>query len=154
MFDEVEEGLLSPVHVVEADDQRRLQCRGLERLSHRPENIVHRRHLASASEEGGDPRASNRVDSELLQPRRRFLPEELDEYLDDRPERDAVAVGETLTPEDARAGERGEELVAETRLSDAGGPEHREEMGCPFGRHAFPGLCQQFSFAFLPMIGA
>ena len=75
---------------------------------------------------GGDPRASNRVDSELLQPRRRFASRSWTS-IDDRPERDAVAVGETLTPEDARAGERGEELVAETRLSDASGPEHRED---------------------------
>ena len=121
MLDEVEEGLFSPVHVVEEDDQRRSRRRGLERLSHRPEEIVHRRRLASAPEEGGDPLGSNRVDSELLQARRRFLPEELDEYLDDRPERDAVAVGETLTPDDAGAVERGEELVGETRLPDAGG---------------------------------
>jgi hypothetical protein len=75
VFDEVEEGLFSPVHVVEADDQRPSRCRGLERLSHRPEEIVHRRRLTTAAEEGRDPLGSNPVDSELLEARRRFLPE-------------------------------------------------------------------------------
>jgi hypothetical protein len=52
-----------------------------------------------------------------------------------------------VTPDDAGADERGEELVGETRLPDAGGTEHCQEMGCPFGRDAFPGFCQQSALA-------
>ena len=118
MLDQVEEGRLTPVDVVEDTNERRFGRCLLERLAKGPGDLVRRRRLLRVTENGGDCGGGRLV----RRPR-----SELEERLGHGPVGDSFAVGEAASTHDLGV-EAGEELVHESRFTDAGGPEDREEL--------------------------
>ena len=104
---ELEEGRLRPLDVVEDHDERPLERFLLQDVPRRDRGLGRRRHP--------EHRLGVRV--------------QLEQHLDERPVRDALAVVEAATSDDARAAvDVAHELRDEPRLPDAGRPEQREEL--------------------------
>src|SRR5204863_6483151 len=122
--------LFAPLDVVE-DDRERLLGRGpLQRLAYGPGDLVRRCRGFRLPEEGPDRGRSGLVRGECR---------ELLQYLDDRPVRDSVAVGEAATAND-RSLQRPEELCDEPRLADARIPDDGHQLAAPLALHALPGI--------------
>ena len=118
MLDQVEEGLLPPVHVVEDADERPLGGDRLEQLAEGPGDLLARGDQLLVAEKSTDRlrRGCIRLDCREL----------LDD-LHDRPVGDALAVGQAA-PADDECVERAEELGRQAGLADPGGPEDREQL--------------------------
>ena len=116
VLDEVEEGRLGPVDVVEGDDQRALGGKLLEHAARGGKDLV-------------------------AAPLQRFLAAPgLAEQLAQRPERDPLSVGRAAADEHRRfRRDAGEELPGEPRLADPRLPEERRLPGAAAAR----GLCEE-----------
>ena len=121
LLDEVEEGLLAPVDVVEHADDGLLGGRRLEQLAHRPGDLLGRARRVRRPEQpaqgGDDPRVRKLVE----------LVGQLPDDLRDGPVGDAVAVGEAAALEGTRAVEAAEKLRDEPRLAHPGRPDDRDQ---------------------------
>ena len=100
MLDQVEERRLTPVEVVEEDDERALRGGLLEELANRPRDLLRGRRRLGLAEERGD--RVRRLE------RGRGRAAELLHDLDHRPVRDPLAVGETAALDDPRVDAREE----------------------------------------------
>ena len=109
MLDQLEEGRLGPVEVVE-DEHERLPAR--ERLAEPPEQP---RDLGGGRWGLGLEGSEDRIAL--------FAPRRVPENLAQRPVRDAVAVREAAAPERRDALRAADEFRGEPRLADAGGPD-------------------------------
>ena len=118
MLDQVEEGLLSPLDVVEDDDERSGR---LEQLAEGPGDLLTRR-LNALTEKRTDRRCSPRFNLDVFQ---------LLDCFDDRPVSDSLAVGEAAAADDAHAG-LGDQLGRQARLADPGRPEHGDQLAARF----------------------
>ena len=137
--DQVEEGLLGPVDVIDHDDERSLGGQRLEHARDRPERLLDREHGVDQTDRRADPLRHVRAlrPEERLELGARVLqrvavadPGDLPHDLGERPEGDAVAVGETAPTE--RCGGVGrslEERTQEPGLPDARGTDHGRELG-------------------------
>ncbi len=159
VIDQVEQRRLGPMHVVEHDHERPAPRQRLQERPDRPERLVHAgraladpdhlRHafggLLAAAFAGNDPRD--------LAPRlgRRVAVGQagrLGDDLDDRPERDPLAVRQAPPPERDRARTRGgEELLDQARLADARRSQDREQLALPAGDGPLERLPQQGGFS-------
>ena len=106
-LDQVEERLLAPLQVVEADDERRLL---LEQLAERPRDLVRARRPVALAEQRSQRGRGLLVGGQGV---------ELLHDLDDRPVGDPLAVGEAAPADDACL-DAVERLRDEARLADAG----------------------------------
>ena len=130
VLDEVEEGRLGPVHVVEDGDERPLARERGDELPRAPEELLDRKLRAGEADgrrdaldhgvtfilrDEGAEFAARRVRRVVL-----VDPGCVAHELDERPERDPLPVGEAASAADAGlAGERGRERLDEARLADA-----------------------------------
>ena len=133
-LDELEEGLLPPLDVVEDDHERRLL---LEQLAERPGDLVGAGAGVALPEQ-----RPNRG-------RRRFVARQradLLHHLDDRPVGDPLAVGETAAAHDPSVDPL-ERLGDEPRLADAGVADDRHELAAQAGERAIPGIGQLLQLA-------
>src|SRR5205823_11718078 len=102
MLDEIQEGLLAPLDVVEQADDGLLGRLRLEQLAESPRDLV-RRSGGTGLPEHDFERASGDV------VRQDVCPADLLDDLDDGPVRDALAVRETTAVHDRRLVERAQE---------------------------------------------
>ena len=101
-------------------DERPLRGDRLEQLAERPGDLLARGAQLPLAEQGADRRrARDRVAASLGQ---------LLDDLDDRPVRDALAVGEAAAAHDGASSSAARNSADEARLADAGGAEDREEL--------------------------
>jgi hypothetical protein len=147
-LDEVEEGGLRPLKVVEDEQQGEIEGERLEQLADRPERLVARGLGVGAPDSRGDPRRNDlRVRVVGKQRGDRFGrrgPRGLLHDLGERPERDALPVGEAATGQDrGPARNQGAELGGQARLADSGGTEEREERRRPLSGDTVEGLLEQ-----------
>ena len=134
MLDEIEEGLLAPVQVVEhAEEWPGVRGR-LDRLPERPGDLLARGCKRLLAEQRTDGRGDRRLELRVRQ---------LLQHLQDRPVRDALAVGQARPLHHVRFRCRGDELGAEARLPDSRRPEDREQVTRALGAHALPGVGEQ-----------
>ena len=140
MLDQVEEGLLSPVDVVEHTDERSALGLLLEQLAEGPGDLLGRRALVRLSEQGLERGRSIRIvgqDVQLLQD------------FDHRPVRDPFAVREA-----AAANEQGlevvQELLGEARLADAGRTQHGEQLARAVSLSSGEGVAKGLQLALPP----
>ena len=126
-LDEVEERLLAPLQVVEADDERRLL---LEQLAERPGDLVRARRTVALAEQR--PQRGRR----LLVGGQRV---ELLDHLDDGPVGDPLAVGEAAPADDACL-DAVERLRDQARLADARVADHRHELAGRLRQRPVPRL--------------
>ena len=144
VLDKVQERGLGPLKVVEHHHERALPRQRLEQPTSRPEDLLARAEPGSAEPDrlgqDSDDLLGLRLLAELLPDRlseRRALPvlvhvDEVPHDLAERPVGDALAVGEAAPAEHARAlTEALDELVDETRLSDARATQHGHEVTGP-----------------------
>jgi hypothetical protein len=116
VVDEVEEGRLGPVQVVEDDDDRRKR---FEQAPDRPVDVAALR-SNGAEADRTDDRVRRLLTEEPHQLLARIGAADLLHDLAQRPVRDAVAVRQTAADEHARVARRPHELAHEPRLADAG----------------------------------
>jgi hypothetical protein len=126
VLDQVEEGGLGPMEVLEDDDERSLGGERLEQLPDRPVRLLRRGGGAGQPEElrealhddrrvGHPPEEAADLPADLLRAVQIGDTGDRGEDLDDRPVRDAVAVGEApAVRDDDVVGEEGDELLDET----------------------------------------
>ena len=132
-FDEVEEGLLAPLDVVEDDHQRRLL---FEQLAERPGDLVCARPLLALTEQRADRRCRGRVGRQRI---------ELLDHLDHGPIGDPLAVWETAATDDPHV-ERGQRFRNKPRLADPRVADHGDELALS-GHGALPRLPDEPQFA-------
>ena len=133
VLDEVEECLLAPLDVVEDDHQRLVRGGALERLAKGPCDLVGGGGVVALAEQGpnrSDGRLVGRKDVELLQ------------HLDDRPVRDALAVGQAATVDHPSA-HQPDSLRHEPRLADSRVTDDRDQLAPRLIARAFPGAPQR-----------
>ena len=143
VFDEVEHRRLRPVHVLEAEDERPVVRKRFADLAEGPVRLL-RPGRPAARRRSGQP-----LDDELAfiwicdQPRNARVAAEVAQHLVDRPERDAVAVGEAPADEHGRAlANLVEQLGHQPRLADSCRSEEREQRARPLGDGALVGPAQ------------
>ncbi len=120
MLQEVEQGRLGPMDVLDDERDRLLACATLERLPDRPEDVLR----CDFRKRGG----------ELV------LGVGLAEDLDEWPVGDALAIGEAATGQDARlVGQHRDELEGKPRLADPRRPEDGDEPAASLGNGAVEG---------------
>ncbi len=136
VLDEVEKGVLSPVDVIEDDDER---SSSLEQLAEAPGDFLTRR-WDVAAEKRTDRLRSLRLHRNVRQLLHDF---------DDRPVGDPLAVGEAAATNDADAG-LGDHLGRESRLADPGRAEHGDELAAHLCPRAHPRLAQRHQLSFPP----
>ena len=129
VLDEFEEGLLSPLDVVEDDDERGGR---LEQLAEGPGDLFPGRRDVLA-EERADRACRLRLDLDAG---------ELLDDLDDRPVGDPLTVGEAAAANGAHAG-AGDQLGRQTGLADTGRPQHGDDLAARLLLRAFPGREQR-----------
>ena len=130
MLDEVEEGLLTPLDVVEQHDERR---RGLELLAERPRDLVRRAGGVALPEQRAQRRRGRRVGRQRA---------ELLDHLDHREVADPLPVGETATVHHPRIEPR-DQLGSQARLPDPGLTDNRHELAALTLDDAPPGSPQE-----------
>ena len=126
-LDEVEKRLLSPLDVVEANNQWRLL---LEQLPERPGDLVGAGNRLALPEKRPDCIRPGLVARQRI---------ELLHHLDDGPVGDALAVGETAAAHYLCVDLR-ERLRHEPRLADAGIPDHSDHLAAGAGQRAVTGV--------------
>jgi hypothetical protein len=134
VLDQVEEGLLAPVQVVEDAHDRLLGGRGLELLAEGPGDLLARRDELSAAAQCPDRLSCRSVQVRL----RKLL-----QHLHHRPVGDALAVRQAAPASDGGLAERGDELGREAGLAHSGGTEDREELAGALGDDALPRVREQ-----------
>ena len=135
--DEVEEGLLGPMEVVDDDDQRPAGRDRLDQPARRPECLFDRERARGQPDGGLEPLRHSAVGGEhrpdpLARGLRRILVGDagcLPDHLGQRPERDALAVRQAPAAQDRDAVGAAHELLQQARLPDAGWSEDRHEPG-------------------------
>ena len=159
MLDQIEKRRLCPMDVVEHDDECASASHRLQEPARRVEAVLGSgAPLGEADELGdtlGDERGLRFVAHELdesclalLDGRRVVEPGEILDRLEQRPERDAVPVGQTAaTGDECARGDVFEEVPGEPRLADARGPEHREELARAVGNRLLERVVQPPPFA-------
>jgi hypothetical protein len=135
VLDEVEERRLAPLDVVEDDHERAFVRMGLEQLARGPERLLAGSGVVLEPDGRRDPVGDQPRVLVSLQLRRDagddLLAVQLSHRLEERPERDPVAVRETAPAGDGgRVGDLLEELLDQARFPDPGGAEHGEEVAC------------------------
>ena len=157
VLDQVEEGRLGPVDVVEHHGHRPVAREVLEELADAPERLLGRDGLAPREEAGDqrhdpvgivgagrDPRELRAGDADVVGS---LHAGRLLHHLGQRVERDALPVGQAPAPEEDRRGRRpDEELLDQARLPDAGGPEEREQVRGALGHHPLQGALEHLEF--------
>ena len=128
VFDEVQDGGLGPMGVLQEDDERTSSGERLEELPCCPERL-----LVGGLTPGEPDRAENsvgdRVGVLLAVERLRKVADLADDFAE-RPERDPLAIGRAVPLKHRRFFADGTyELSREPRLADAGRAEDREELG-------------------------
>ena len=135
VFDHLEQRRLCPVDVVEHGDERSPPPERLEEPADRPRGLDRPR--AVQAEHPGQVRGDGLAVRCALEQLAEFGPRPfgrvvlrdaggLDRHLGDRPEGDALAVGQAASREHLRsAGDRGDELPDQARLADARRPQAR-----------------------------
>ena len=129
MLDQVEEGLLAPLDVVEDDDERRP-----------PRSSSSLRNAQAIS--SADVARSVSPSSEPIAAAARLVRGqhvELLEHLDHRPVGDPLAVGEAAAADDAAPRARPSDLRDQPRLADAGLADDRDQLAALLGQRALPG---------------
>ena len=156
---EIEERRLGPLEIVEEQEQRLTGGEDLEEPSEGPERLLdgrlRPREADEARHEVGDTlRALARPDHGEQFPLRvpgrvqDREPGRLTHDLDDRPERDALPVGEAPSTEDGRVRiDLGGELLHEPRLPGTGRSQDREEMAGAIRRDPLERLSEQRQLA-------
>ena len=134
VLDQVEEGFFRPVQVVPHDDERALARGLLEQTSHRERDLFLRGD-ALVPEHDAERPCDARIELALLRP-------QLLHRLDERPVRDALAVGEAPAAHHGRV-DPAQELRDEARLADAGDAEQREELAREVRRGDVERLAQE-----------
>ena len=140
VLDQLEEGLLAPLDVVEDAEQRFLCGFRFEELPESPRDLVGCRRPVSLSQHGLERLPGGGLDEGV---RVRDL---LDD-LDDRPVGDPVAVGETPAAHDRRPVDRRQELRDQPRLPDAGRAQDGEEIAGAFAGDVVEGVAEELQLA-------
>ena len=146
MLDEVEEGELRPVEILQHEDERALACEGLDQLADGPEGLLSGpappfRHTDRLRDAVGYRRGVGLVPEESLDARPIQASGRGPHNLRQGPERDPLAVGKAAPHEDGRPPLHGvDQLLGETGLSDPGVTEHREYVCCTPRDAALEGL--------------
>jgi hypothetical protein len=122
LLDEVEEGGLAPLDVVEDADERLLASGRFEQLAYREGDLLGGIHRLFGAQQSTERREYVRVERQLFKARL-----ELPQDLYDGPVRNSLAQGDTAAAHDVRAREGADELVCEARLADAGRAEDGHE---------------------------
>ncbi len=146
MLDELEEGLLAPLDVVEDAEERLLGRPRLQQLAEGPGDLVGRRHRVSFTQHGLKGVPGGAVDERLGS-------RDLFDDLDDRPVGDALAVGEAAAADHRRAVDPAQELGDEPRLADACRPQDREEMAGALAGDVVEGVPEEVQLAVSPHHG-
>ena len=133
ILDQVDEGRLGPLKVVEADDQRLLARQVLEQAAHRPHRVLGRsRHLPEADrprQTRRDPPRFRFVLHQLLDRLLRELACRAADEVSERPVRDALPVRQAAAEKHTGLCARvRQQLVHQARLPDPGRAEHRHEF--------------------------
>ncbi len=140
--DEIQEGRLGPVDVVEQDHHRLVLAEDLQEPPDPPEQLGDLERRGLQADGGGDPvhdvvraRTQQRRQPATSGLRRILLADVggLADHLGHRPERDAVAVREAAAAQHAgMLADRIEELAGEARLPDPGVPDDRDHPRAAF----------------------
>ncbi len=128
VLDQVEEGRLGPFEVIEPNDQGALVRERLEQFPDRPEGLLGRRCGFTLADGGGN--AFGHKFALLVEERRNgagVLACDLFHDLDERPVRDALAVGQATAQDEPCIVFRRDEFPHEPRLADARWPKNRYE---------------------------
>ena len=145
VVDEVVEGRLGPVRVVDDEHDWPLTCVELDETADCPKDLVRRERRRGEAAGGLEPLGEQLL-VVLARERAcdRLRPAGIPQDLDERPVRGA-AVGNAPTGEDRRlAGEAVEQLVHEARLPDARRPDDRRDHGASLGRGALHDVAEPF----------
>ncbi len=137
MLDQVEEGLLTRVDVVEHDHERSTRGRLLERLPERPGDLLGGGRIALSPEQGSDRRRRVGVPRHGVQ---------LLQHLDHGPVRDPIAVGQASSA-DSRRLQGSDGFRYEPRLADARVADDRDQLAVLFGHRPLPGLAHESELA-------
>ncbi len=137
VLDEVEQGLLGPLDIVEDDEERPLPGGRFECLTEGPSDLVCSCHGLLPAEQrvdGGGSRIAKTRQLELLQ------------HLYDRPVGVPLAVGQAAALHDLRVN-RGRQLSRETRLPDPRVSDDGHELAATLAPHPLPGIPQRRKLA-------
>ena len=153
VLDQLEQGLLGPVDVLEDQDQGLRLGHQLRPLACRPRDLllaplaVNRlEHAGGETEQIGDGIGRAAVAKLFDRDIERIVVGDVGRALDhlgERPVRDALAVRKAAPREDRRALERREKLVREAGLADAGLAVDREEVSAPVSHRAGERVLEQ-----------
>ena len=157
---QIEERRLGPLEIVEEQQERSIGSEDLQEPPERPERLLDRRLASRRGRRGTPTRSAIRSDrspgpitassfrcasSGVVQDRES---RRLAHQLDDRPERDALPVGEAPAAEDGRVRiDLRCELLDQPRLPGTGRSQDREEMAGAIRRHALERLPEQRQLA-------
>src|SRR6266511_4313662 len=152
VIDEIQEGRLAPLDVVEDEHERALPRVRLEELACCPECLLTRARAADEAERRSEARRDHLSVLVARQPRgdtrEKVLAVELSHDVGEGPERDALAVRQAPALHDrSPLTGPGGELRDQTRLADAGGAEDCEEMTGAFADGALVGTLEKHPLA-------
>jgi len=137
VLDEVEEGLLSPVDVVEEADERLFLRRLFEQLAKGPGDLLGRDCLHSFAEQRAKRGRSTRIGRERV---------ELLHDLEHRPVGDPRSVRQAAAA-DHLGPDRGQQLCDQARLADACLADQRDELAATTCADPLPGSLQDRELA-------
>jgi len=155
VVDEIEEGRIGPVRVLDADDQRPAPGQGLEQPADRPGRLLGRHpgiHLAQRRCDAlGRQRPLALAPQQGREAGLNVLAREPAHDLAERPVGCAFAPVETPADRGRRLSvDTGEQLAGESRLADPGRPEHGDESTRAARCHLFQRLAQPGQLALAP----
>ena len=132
ILEQVEEGRLGPVKIVDDDDERPIAPECLDEPPNGPEDLFRPRVAVAEAHRTGDPVNDQLgalvICDELGERGAGAVSADLFDDLGERPVGDPFAVREAAPDHDARPlADRRDELVGQTRLADPGRPEHRHD---------------------------
>ena len=130
MFDQVEEGLLAPLDVVEHDNEWRLL---LEQLAKGPADLLRRRPDIRLAQQRTERRRRSRIGRHHV---------ELFDHFDDRPVGDPCPVRQTATPHHPRH-DRRQRLRREPRLPDPRITHDRDQLAALLRHRPLPSAREQ-----------
>ena len=133
VLDQVQEGRLAPMHVLEDDDDRPLSRARLQQLAEGPGDLLGRAGRGLVAENRGERgrRAVLGLGQQLLHD------------LGYGPVADPLAIGEAAAASHGRALQRAEKLLDQARLADARRAQDREQVAGALARDAGEGILEQ-----------
>ena len=147
VLDQVEKDWLSPVQIIEHDDERTSRRGGLEELAYRPGDLLGRARERLAAENRVERACGGGLKTQLGKHLVGGRPEQLLDGRGHGPVADAFAVGKAAAADHGRAVEARQELGHEARFADPGRAEDREQMARSFADDVREGIVEEVLLA-------